>query len=197
MDNLFELIILLVFILSGINTLFGKKKKRREQMEQAERGTAPESQKKKVPQDERDLLEEIFGMKQDRQRTPDPFEEPGFQKETGYKNENYDYEHDSENTWNPEEDFKNADELKPAYTKTRQKIFEEISKIDYEKAKPKKTGYEKIITIDKPQEPQINIKALGIRKILKNRNSIKDSIIIAEILSKPKALRFRGNNPLR
>ena len=203
MDNLFELLILLVFILSGLNSLFGNKKKRRKQMEEAQKNenTKPKydpPEKKKFPGDETDLLEELFGIKKDKKEAPDPFEEPAVKKQTNYENDYRNYQHyENEQSWNPEDDFKDASETKNYEMKKRQSIFEQISKIDFDKKSPAKPALEKIKIIEDKVLTSKNTKALELIEILKNKKSVKNSFLIAEILGKPKAHRFRENHLFR
>lgn len=191
MDNLFELIILIVFILSGINSLFGSKKKRRNKIE---RPTGPLPPRNKVPRDETDLLEEIFGVKKERTPPNDPFDEPSVQKQNNYGKPEFGY--DLQSTWNPEDDFKESSEIQLSDVTEREKIFDEISKIDYDKIIPPKNERLLMLQVDTQDDQIVNKKVIELRKKLKDKNTIKDSIIIAEILSKPKALRFRRNDLL-
>jgi len=185
MDNLLEIIIILFFVLSGINSLFGDKKKRRQKMEGKIPQDSSSKKEKKIPKDESELFETLFGIPKPTTKTPDPFEEPSLEQRTYSKNENQDYE----NTWNPEDEFEKNLDYSPSQAEKKQKIFEEISKIDYDKFIPSKTVKNEIISLDKLAKAPVNKKVIELRKILKNKKSVKDSIIIAEILNKPKALR--------
>ena len=193
MDNLFEIIILIVFVLSGINSLFGSKKKRREKMEESDRNVRPVPRRSNLPQDESDLIDEIFGVNKTR-KTQDPFDEPQVKPKTNYQ---YAGNYGNESTWDPEKDFLTGNETKETDVTRKEKIFDEISKIDFDKFIPSKDIMSEKIVPDHYSKSNTNKKVLELRKILKNKKAVKDSIIIAEILSKPKALRFRGNDLLR
>ena len=185
MDNLLEIIIILYFVLSGINSLFGQKKQQRQKMEGKIPGNTPVKKENKFPKDENELFETMFGIPKPTTKTTDPFEEPGLEGRTYSKNENTDYE----NTWNPEDEFEKNTEYALSQAEKKQKIFEEISKIDYDKFIPSKSLQTGIPASEVTIKAPVNKRALDLRKILKNRKSVKDSIIIAEILNKPKALR--------
>lgn len=185
MDNILEIIIILFFLLSGINSIFGDKKKRRQKMEEKIPQDTSAKKEKKFPKDESELFETLFGIPKPTTKTPDPFDEPDLEQRTYSKNESTDYE----NTWNPEDEFEKSSEIKPSDVTKKEKIFEEIAKIDYDKIIPAKSAKIEIVSLDKLTKPQVNKKVSELRKILKSKKSVKDSIIIAEILNKPKALR--------
>lgn len=185
MDNLLEIIIILFFVLSGINSLFGQKKKQRQKMEEKIPQDSPVKKEKKFPKDEAELFETIFGIPKPTAKTPDPFDEPDLEQRTYSQNENRDYE----NTWNPEDEFEKSNNYRPSQAEKKQKIFEEISRIDYDKQVPAKSSAKEIVPFERNLKVQSNKGAIEIRRILKNKKSVKNSIIIAEILNKPKALR--------
>ncbi|MBU2494693.1 MAG: hypothetical protein KJ571_18885 [Bacteroidetes bacterium] len=188
MENLFEIIILIVFVLSGLNALFGKKKKGRVESENTGNADSPAPARKRVPENEIDLLQEIFGLKKDNSKSPDPFDEPSAQ------NTGYGYQ---DSSWNPEDDFSDKENLKISEMKARQKRFDELSKIDYDKSVVSKERYDFLILNNNSSGTIVNKRALALKRILKNKKSVKDSIIIADILNKPKAYRRRGNDLLR
>ncbi|OGU35586.1 MAG: hypothetical protein A2068_09420 [Ignavibacteria bacterium GWB2_35_6b] len=185
MDNLLEIIIILFFVLSGIKSLFGDKKKRRQNMEEKIPGNTHVKKEKKFPKDENELFETIFGIPKPTAKTPDPFDEPDLEQRTYSQNENRDYE----NTWNPEDEFEKNNNYKPSQAEKKQKIFEEISRIDYDKQVPVKSAAKEIVPFERTLKVSSNNRAIEIRRIFKNKKSVKDAIIIAEILNKPKALR--------
>lgn len=172
MDNFFELLILLVFVLSGLNSLFGKKKKQEENKNEKvlnEDGTKKVPSPNKKRQSNKELFEELFGIPSQPTSKNDPFEE-NFEN---VKNTN------QEETWDPVAEFENKPKeiYTPKVSISESKKVKEIPESQYSKNETTRKNLE------------INKKAIELRSIIINNKSVKNSLIIAELLNKPKALR--------
>ncbi|MGD8780108.1 MAG: hypothetical protein PVH88_14230 [Ignavibacteria bacterium] len=180
MDNIFELLVILFLIFSAFSSILSKKKKQRKEMEKKTSSPVPSSKKSK------DIFEELFGLK--------------FPEENEETIETVSYKTEEENTWDPESEFLGG--TKPSQPKTRQ-IEKKSSKIESQyKPSWQQVNYDKLTRseikeLDKETtlkefsktKVSVNKKALEIKTKLNSPTTIREYILISEILNKPKALR--------
>ena len=156
--------------------------------DQADAGTRPKQTKS-----EKDILQELFGLPQTENKPPDPFEEP----RTVRKEEDV-YEEVTDSTWNPEDDFDDASEIGQNQSTFKPQYTEDYTNVSPEKVALSKSS-DSLIHLDSNQAvakvtESVNKRAIQIRKLFENKDTVRNSILIAEILNKPKAYRFRGND---
>ena len=169
MDSFFDYIIILIIIISLLNSIFGKKKKPEQKKTEGE--IRPESQKKK--QDSVDILEQLFGI-------------PSEKKEPEYYGEK-----DKEiETWNPEAEFNKTDVKPPPVVETLTKEpsrFERLQSVEFTPLKENR--HTDLLYTEKAKIIKRNIRREEIINRLKNPKTIRDYILVSEILGKPKALK--------
>lgn len=184
MDNIFELLILFIFIVSAFKTLFGQKKKRRADTENQESDVPPQRKKN----DQEDILETLFGIPSPKQEN-DPFEEPYSQKQQ-IPSQQPSYE----TSWNPEDDFKDSNEVEKEKHTSKYKKLEDYNNINLLEKFSAKSKVEKAEPLISQTQTtyQVSKKNKEIKEMLKNPKTIRNSVLIAEILNKPKALRYQG-----
>lgn len=167
MDSFFDYIIIFVIIISILNSIFGKKKKQEQVKTEGEFKPASEKQK----HDAVDLLEQMFGI-------------PSQKKEPEYYGES----DDNTQTWNPEDEF---GETSPKPAPVIETTKKEISKYEkYQSTDFKPLDYHKkinMIDYDKTQLSEQSKKQKELIKKLKNPKSLRDYVLVSEIISKPKA----------
>ncbi|MCK9279624.1 MAG: hypothetical protein M0P71_03295 [Melioribacteraceae bacterium] len=215
MDNIIEYIIAFFFIVSILSGLFGdkaKKKKEKEARSRANQGlddriyeqedyriqseddrlintgareSAPVSYK--APQKfNKDILEEMFGVKI-----------PKTDDWNSYKDPN---QYNDQSTWDPESEFKVSTKIE----EQKKKIADYDLRPSLESYTNAKSKYSNASRTDIFRNAGNNIaskvehfstakndKVMAIRAKLDNNISLKDMIVITEILNKPKALRRR------
>ena len=168
MDNLYEILFfLLIFILSGLSSYFENKKKRK-----------AGNVKKKVPaklqkDSARDILEQILGYKTESPPKPAP---PVNVDNSEFK------------SWNPEEEFEREPER---YTETLKALQPEKTNDTVQKSESGKPKFE---SVHKESKSDISIELQSdyrknILEKLKNPETLREMVLISEILGKPKALR--------
>lgn len=191
MDNNIEILFFILFVaFSILSSILDKKKKqkRKEQTKNIPKSgqvkTKPEAKNEKTPEE---LLREMFGL-------PTMEDQTKPQQNDAYSERSKEYYEES-STWNPEQDFKSYDEqfskpevnvnsreeAKSKYSNFIGKDFktptaeDEIHKLTEDlfsvKAKAKKYSRSKLINQ------------------IKDPNSLKDYIVVSEILQKPISLR--------
>jgi len=174
MDNLYEYIIALVFIVSILSEIFGKKKKKKETSEPNE----TRNYEKESPVVIERTFEEIFGVK-----PPIPKQE----------NANYQYRQ-SESEKNNREQKYNYDSnsySKPELTSQKESFSQkygnslEIEKQTISYMPNQNTGY------SKEEMKDFTDSIDHLKNSLFNYNSLRDYIVATEILNKPISLRRR------
>lgn len=170
MEDLFQIIIIVIFILSSIVSSMKKKKKAQNKASRKPvKNKNPELSKNKKSSS--DILEEILGMKIELPE-PQPVEVP------------VNYSEDSteqENTWDPEKDY--------AVTNNNSEIdYKDVIKAKKSELLEDKLKY-KATSKSEVYFSQVKPKITKAQKLFSNASSLKDYIIIHEILDKPKALR--------
>ena len=194
-SNLFEYLIIIFFIVSALQSFFGKKKKkqtdRRDRDETAKtQSTQPQRQVEKRKESTQDILEQLFGLK-----IPDQTESqkkypsdrnteaigPG-----GYK----------ETSWNPEEEFEDSVDVESVryqqknieseYVDTNAQLEARIKKAkESMKRLPTTIEVEEVGGYSEETTAFVN----RIKNNISNPDSIREYILVSEILNKPKAYR--------
>ncbi len=182
MGDIIEIIIILFFILSAFGGIFKKKKQQRQEMEQKPPSPKPSSEKTK------DVFEELFGVK--------------FPEEEETQVETTRYETQTEETWDPETEFfgeaQKVEKPEPPRIERKKPKIEPQYKPSWKQINYDKLNRQEVKELQKEEidikelvksKLKINKRANEIRNKLKNQNSIREFIVISEILNKPKALR--------
>lgn len=194
-SNFFEYLIIIFFIVSALQSFLGKKKKRQQKNNQQQRDTdSPQAQTEKKKESAQDIFEQMFGLKipdQNEKQTKIPSDtETDVLDPKGY--------HDS--SWNPEEEFEDSvgvetvryenQDYQNRHSKT--KYAEPVRKTEQPSTAkkimgkiPSKMEVEKVGGTDKETVQFIE----RIRNNITNPDSIREYILVSEILNKPKALR--------
>ncbi len=175
MEDFFQILIFIVFIVSSIISSRNKKKKKRQQQQQKTNTptSVPTTIKNRQPTKEKtpqEILEELFGIK-----TNPPLPPPVYKEEVKVEDSVYE-------TWNAEDDFtqtKHNDDYSYKEKDKRRKALIEQSKAAY-------TTYKKHSTSSVKKKSRTQTK---LQKIFSNPSNLKEYIVINEILAKPKALR--------
>ncbi len=165
MDSFFDYIIILVIIISILNSIFGKKKK--QQQAKTEGDVKPTSEKQK--HDAVDILEQMFGISSEK-------------KEPKY----YGEKDDNQQSWDPEAEFSDADPK--SVTETPAKVPSNYEKLQSAEFTPLDSHKK----IDLLHQEEAKIAKLSKRqqeliKKLKDPKSLRDYVLVSEILGKPKA----------
>ncbi len=180
MDDIIQIIVILFFILSAFSGIFKKKKQQRQEMEKKTPSPKPSSKKTK------DVFEELFGVK--------------FPEEEESQVQTASYEKPiSKETWDPESEFsektytpqqkstieKKKPKIESQYKPTWQQVnYDKLSRSDIKDLEKDSNLIEKV-----KNKVFVNQKALEIKNKLDSQNTIREFILISEILNKPKALR--------
>jgi hypothetical protein len=198
-SNFFEYLIIIFFIVSALKSLFGKKKKQQRESEARQRQSAQQPQNRRQSEENpKDILEQLFGLK-----IPDQSEQTGKQTKipSDTNTEVLDPSGYHDTSWNPEEEFEDSIGVETVRYEN-QGYQNRHSKTEY--ADP---------TIRKTEEPSTAKKIMGkiptkmevenvggtdketvqfierIRNNISNPDSIREYILVSEILNKPRALR--------
>ncbi len=183
MDNIFDILIVIFIIFSFLSGIFTKKKNI-PQTEEFEYGT---DKPKKIPKKKegREFLEEILGIK-----LPD-IENSESKKQP----EKYSAGYNNNTTWNPEDDFKEVNVNYETQKSTNKDRISEKKRYNLERSQ-KEAEFKQPIskkrilsTISLTENNEINVRTIDIKNQLFTKKSIKNAILLAEILQKPKALR--------
>ncbi len=187
MDNFFQIIFILFIIISIVSSFLEKKRK---QAGSKPKGK-PEPQnnlqrklsrpKREIKEKQREFLAEVLGLEYD-----DSVKNKVVSVEEKEPNDVQDFR-----TWNPEEEFEEAEQ----HLEKEEERSEQISKIDLDK--DVRLAKEIPEFKDKPgfayssstKSKGANLLAQSIRKKLRRKKTIREYILVSEILGKPKALR--------
>ncbi len=165
MDNIGEILFfILIFILSGLSSYFENKKKRNAKKTHKAKDKPARREKAK------DILEEILGYKTE---TPK-------QTYTPPVDEN------KEQTWNPENDFKEKESNKVQVTETTEFVNPEIFEKELEHKAEK--DFSSSAYMQFADEKTEHYREKLISK-MKNPETLREIILFSEIFGKPKALR--------
>lgn len=169
MEDLFQIILIAVFIISSIVSSMSKKKKQQKaKASQAEQSNLP---KKNVPLESRQkpankMLEELLGFKIE---LPEP---PKREAPVNYS--------ESEHTWDPSKEYET--QLEDGVSDYQSKNAEKKDQISQDRIKYKAFK-------DESAKVKYVPKKITKEKILSSKSNLKDYIVIQELLNKPKALR--------
>lgn len=167
MDSFFDYIIILIIIISLLNSIFGKKKKTEQKKTEDE--VRPASQKKK--QDAVDILEQMFGI-------PSEKTEPEYYGETN----------NDQQTWNPEAEFSKSEE--EPVVEILQKEPSKFERLQATEFTPLvKNRRLELLYNENAKSIKRNRRREEIINRLRNPKTIRDYILVSEILGKPKALK--------
>lgn len=195
-SSIFEYLIIIFFIVSALQSLFGKKKKQREQerrrqSQRSEQTSQPAPKTEQRSESPKDILEEMFGLKL-------PEEEKQTKIPSDTETEVLDPTELNETSWNPAEEYEDSigietiryeeKEEKPSY-----KYQEEMAALERkaEKSKrmidrlPAKIKVEEVGGATKEQK----LLAAKIKNTLRDPETLREYILVSELLNKPRALR--------
>lgn len=202
-SNFFEYLIIIFFIVSALQSFFGKKKKQQQKEEQAQQQRSGEPTSRQQNKDlgegnPKDILEQLFGLKipdqsgQTSKQTKIPSDtntevlDPG-----GY--------HDT--SWNPEEEFEDSVGVETVrYEETRDEAKVKYTNVDHREkaaaldAKVNKARKSLQRLPDKIEVEELNTSISvsfveNIKAKIRQPETIREYILVSEILNKPKALR--------
>ncbi len=196
-SNLFEYLIIIFFIVSALQSLFGKKKKQKQQQQRRQRQTSgqagtPTPRKEQSPESAKDVLEEMFGLK-----FPDQEEEKQTKIPSDTETSVLDPAENNETTWRPEEEFEDSlgietiryedrSEEKPSYQ-------EEMEELERKAERAKHTLSElpdKIEVVEvSGASKESKLLAAKIKRTIREPETLREYILVSELLNKPKALR--------
>lgn len=183
MDDIIQLIVFFFVIYSIVASLFGKKKTQKGETQKQTQSPYQTKEREKVYSRKQpsgaDVLEELFGFKIP--KTEDKY------KRTDYDREGINLEKVS---WDPEKEFERKVTTREAYEKRN--IEKRVPDIDYDKlvslesaGKRTAVDHHKIYA----WKSDANKKAEELKRRLRSKSTIKDALILSEILGKPKVLR--------
>lgn len=195
-SNFFEYLIIIFFIVSALQSFLGKKKKQQQKNNKQQSTTvSPQAQTEKKKESAQDIFEQMFGLKipdQNEKQTKIPSDtETDVLDPKGY--------HDS--SWNPEEEYEDSigvetvryenQDYQNRHSNTEY-ADRTVGKTDQPSTAkeimgkiPTKMEVEKVGESDKETVQFIE----RIRNNITNPDSIREYILVSEILNKPKALR--------
>lgn len=199
-SNLFEYLIIIFFVVSALQSFFGKKKKK--QTEQRNRdetartqSTQPQQKVEKKKESTQDFLEQLFGLKIPDQ-TGSQTKYPSDRNTEVLDPSGY---HDT--TWNPEEEFEdsvgvetvrygqknvNQKKVESEYIDPNARLEARIKKAKESlKRLPDKIEVEEIGSASAETLAFVN----RIKNNISSPDSIREYILVSEILNKPKAYR--------
>lgn len=201
-SNLFEYLIILFFIFSAIQSILSKKKKDRQKLEERQKQKEQSSdagqtvrqsprgtQQKESP---KDILEEMFGLKFPEDKEPKT-------KTTSKRTMGgFDPPDNDETSWNPEEEYEDSLGIET----TRYAEKEEKSSYEYQekmaalerKAEKSKRMIDRLpakMEVVEVGGPTVEQKLLAgrIKNTLRDPETLREYILVSELLNKPRALR--------
>ncbi|MCZ7601261.1 MAG: hypothetical protein C4543_00470 [Ignavibacteriales bacterium] len=199
-SNLFEYLIIIFFIVSALQSFFGKKKKKQTEQrnrDETARTQSTQSQQKveKKKETTQDILEQLFGLKIPDQ-TGSQTKYPSDRNTEVLDPSGY---HDT--TWNPEEEFEDSvgvetvryEQKKVDQEKVESEFIDPNARLEARIKKAKeslKRLPDKIEVEDVGQSMTETVEYVkNIRKNISNPDTIREYILVSEILNKPKAYR--------
>lgn len=175
MEDFFQILIFVIFIVSSIISSRNKKKKKQQQKQKtAMASSIPSNKKSKHPtkqKTQQEIFEELFGIKTT-SSVPPPvvYEQEEKVEDSVYQ------------TWNAEDDFnqtKHNDDYSYKEKDQKRKALIEESKAAYK-------SFEKHSASNTIKKPRPKSK---LQKIFSNPSNLKEYIVLSEVLGKPKSLR--------
>ena len=173
MEDLFQIIIIAVFIISSIVSSLNKKKKQQKKnkgMQIPTQRDVKTTVPKKKQKTSAEILEEMLGLK---------IELPEPPKKEAPKSYSKDLESSGE-TWDPANDFRDYSEEN--FTRAKDKEVYKSTLTSDNKNKSRLSKEEKKAVQSKSEPTKI-------QKLFADQSNLKNYILIQEILNKPKALR--------
>lgn len=173
MEDVFQIIIFLFVIWSFLSSAFKKKPEPEKQHKQNTNRSRQNTQKKKVEYSTKDVLEELFGVQI-------PNTESGIPEQVDKRR----FPDNLEKDWKVE--YRNLEKNKAVEEKSLKTIdYDNISSLEantnVRRIKPSETLVVKKELVSK--------RAIEIQSKIKNASTIRDAVLLSEILNKPKALR--------
>ena len=188
MDNILEYIVFIFFLISILNGIFGKKKKQQEQKRKAA-AQSDELQQKPVPtqrkkKDTQEILEELFGLK-----IPEQKPETANPKVQQFKLQGEKKQYiEEESSWDPEEEFGTVFKKTKERPKYEPKVYKMPEK--FVSTEGNIRASEKYHSFDEPKLVRENSRKREIKAMFKDPKTIRDYIIVQELLNEPKAFRI-------
>lgn len=168
MEDLFQIILIAVFIISSIVSSMSKKKKQQAKAAKKDQSTLPRKNAPIATQQKstNKMLEELLGFNID---IPEP---PKQEAPVNYS--------ETENTWDPSREYE--EQVQDGVSDYQSKNAEKKDQISQERIKYKafKNAPTKVKSVKKNIIRQ---------KLFSSQSNLKDYIVIQELLNKPKALR--------
>ena len=188
MDNILEYIVFIFFLISILNGIFGKKKKKEQQKRKAA-AQSGETQQKPVPtqrkkKDTQEILEELFGLKMPQQNTETS--KPNVQQ-FKLPEEKKQYV-EEESSWDPEQEFGSVYKQTKERPKYEPKVYKMPEK--FVSTEGNIRASEKYHSFDEPKLVRENSRKREIKAMFKDPKTIRDYIIVQELLNEPKAFRI-------
>ena len=183
MEDLFQILIILIFIIGSIISSLNKKKKRQKVKMQKESNNpvVPDKRERVTPnisqenqKSSSDILEEMFGLKI---KLPEPQSDEA----------PIDYSEsmtEEEETWDPAKDYEGVND---PIRKVR--IEKNYDLKDSEKKTELLADKEKHRAFKKDKKSETLLYSIARQKLFSEEANLKEYIIVQEILNKPKALR--------
>ncbi len=198
MEDAIQIIIFILFFIFSIISSKNKKKKQQKIKRQANPPSGKIYKQQTQQNKQQDIFEELFGLKPKPQVPPvGTATEANKQKESGYKtwyaeddfkpkrhNDNYSFKEKDEEL---KQEFAEEDIEHDVFRIKRKSNFEEDIKKTKEKLTKEKLEHGALIK--NKQNLTKNTVENKYQKLFQNPSTLKDYIIVSEILNKPKALR--------
>ncbi|MDZ7763530.1 MAG: hypothetical protein U5K00_03770 [Melioribacteraceae bacterium] len=201
-SNLFEYLIIIFFIVTALQSMFGKKKKQRKQQEQREqqrrqesypqRSTHSSTQKERGQESPKDIFEEMFGFK-----LPDE-KEKQTKTPSDRETEVLDPAKNNETTWRPEEEYEDSigiETVRYADTEDKKsyKYQEKMAALERKAEKSKRMidrlpAKMEVVEVGGPTVEQKRL-AERIKNTVRDPETLREYILVSELLNKPRALR--------
>ncbi len=173
MDNLLEYIIFFFVLWSLLSSVFGKKKQQ-QKPKPAQHRTGTTLQKEKQSYSSTDIFEELFGMKIPKTGGEYP--------PLPSKHSPQDYERN----WETESETVSLEKTSEIKKEIKTVNFDTYSSLETAKSTKR---IQPLTTAIKVQTEQLSTRTLDIKKKIKKPSTLREMILISEILNKPKALR--------
>ncbi|MFH1197586.1 MAG: hypothetical protein V1720_17940 [bacterium] len=183
MDNLFDVLIVIFFVVSIFGSLF-KKKKPQHQQQMPQRSQTPDTGRQLPKKRDAEILQDLFGLK-----LPQPVPEPAKPK---YDTRNL----GNEVSWDPEKEFKEPVSVEQqASVESKPAKYYDIPDVNYDKLVVEYQALEKAAykvpesASADSEKLELSQHGIDVKRLIKKPGNLNDLIIISEILKKPLAFR--------
>ena len=185
MEDIFQIAIIVIFIVSSIISSLNKKKKAEQQAGNAKSKIPNPKVPNPISSDQKsskNVLEELFGFKLE---IPEPQQKEApnnsYDNSTAYDNlDSYDQADSYDSTWSPEE----------SYDVKNNEGRSDYASINLAKKEQLSSDKEKYQSFKKEETSKSNLfKPNRIKSIFADKSHLKDYVVIQDVLNKPKALR--------